>query len=48
MKLFAHCCGNFEYRERMMEKVELKVTTLVDEKQLELEFLENVARELEK
>ena len=47
MKLFAHVAGNRLYEERMREKVHFRVETQVQEKKLELEFLESMVRELE-
>jgi hypothetical protein len=47
MKLFAHVAGNRLYAERMREKVTLLVESQVAEKQLELEFLEAMVKELE-
>jgi len=47
MKLFAHVAGNRMYEERMREKVSFLVETQVNEKKLELEFLEAMVNELE-
>lgn len=47
MKLFAHVAGNRLYEERMRQKVQLTVDTQVEEKKLELEFLEAMVKELE-
>jgi predicted DNA-binding protein (UPF0278 family) len=46
-KLFAQVAGNRMYKRRIEEKITIEVKAKVQEKKLELEFLESMIRELE-
>lgn len=47
MKLFSQVAGNRMYKRRIEEKITIEVKAKVQEKKLQLEFLESMIRELE-
>lgn len=47
MKLFSQVAGNRMYKRRVEEKITIEVKAKVQEKKLQLEFLESMIRELE-
>lgn len=47
MKLFSQVAGNRMYKRRVEEKITIQVKAKVQEKKLQLEFLESMIRELE-
>lgn len=47
MKLFSQVAGNRMYERRLKEKIRIEVEAKVQEKKLQLEFLEAMIRELE-
>lgn len=47
MKLFSQVAGNRMYKRRIEEKITIEVRAKVQEKKLQLEFLESMIKELE-
>jgi hypothetical protein len=47
MKLFSQVAGNRMYKRRIEEKITIEVKATLEEKKLQLEFLESMIKELE-
>jgi hypothetical protein len=47
MKLFSQVAGNRMYKRRIEEKITIEVKAKLEEKKLQLEFLESMIKELE-
>ena len=47
MKLFSQVAGNRMYKRRIEEKITIEVKAKLQEKKLQLEFLESMIKELE-
>jgi hypothetical protein len=46
-KVYAQVAGNRQYEKRVREKINIEISSKVDERRNELEFLEAMIKELE-